>query len=342
VFGRAQEDAGVDPGPVPLEKSSAPGFEMIAESPDMQRLMHFARRVAGSEVSTILLRGESGSGKDVVARYLHYHSRREGQPFLAINCAAIPETLLESELFGYEKGAFTDARAQKKGILEMATGGSVFLDEIGEMPLAIQAKMLRVLEDQLIRRLGGTGDIQVDLRVITATNRDISQAIQQGRFRLDLYYRLNVIQIVVPPLREHREDVLPLAHHFIQSYNIKFKRDIRGISTAGVHALSTHDWPGNIRELRNAIERAMVLEESAWIGPESLGLGSLNLAGTEGVPEATNPSRPSGLSLEESEKSMVLNALQTCGWNQTRAAELLSITRDTLRYKMKKFSLRAE
>ena len=201
---------------------------MIAESADMKRVMHFARRVAASEVSTILLRGESGTGKDVVAKYLHYHSRREEQPFLAINCAAIPETLLESELFGYEKGAFTDARAQKKGILEMATGGTVFLDEIGEMPMALQAKMLRVLEDQMVRRLGGTSDIQVDLRVITATNRDLWQAIQQGRFRLDLYYRLNVIQIVVPPLREHREDILPLANHFIESYNRKFKTRHQG------------------------------------------------------------------------------------------------------------------
>jgi two-component system, NtrC family, response regulator AtoC len=315
-------------------------FEMIGPSPEMQRLMHFARRIAASEVSTILLRGESGSGKDVVAKYLHYHSRRESQPFLAINCAAIPETLLESELFGYEKGAFTDARAQKKGILEMATGGTVFLDEIGEMPLALQAKMLRVLEDQIIRRLGGTADIQVDLRVINATNRDLTQAIQQGRFRLDLYYRLNVIQIVVPPLREHREDILPLANYFIGLYNRKFKRNVEGISPEGAYALTSHDWPGNIRELRNAIERAMVLEESARIGPASLGLLS-----SQREPEAAEPIRnrtsvAAGMSLEEAEKSMVLNALQATGWNQTRAAELLSITRDTLRYKMKKFNLR--
>jgi PAS domain S-box-containing protein len=261
VFGSAKQADGPASALANPSKAMRAGFEMIADSADMQRVIQFSRRVAASEVSTVLIRGESGAGKDVIAKYVHYHSRRESQPFLAINCAAIPETLLESELFGYEKGAFTDARSQKKGILEMATGGTVFLDEIGDMPLSLQAKMLRVLEDQVIRRLGGTADIQVDLRVVTATHRDLSQAIKEGRFRLDLYYRLNVIQIQVPPLREHREDILPLANHFVQSYNRKFNRDIEGISPEGAHALVAHDWPGNVRELRNAIERAMVLEE---------------------------------------------------------------------------------
>jgi two-component system, NtrC family, response regulator AtoC len=322
------------------ERAQATSFEMIAESQDMQRLMRYAQRVAASEVSAVLIRGESGSGKDVVARYLHHESRRSSEPFLAINCAAIPETLLESELFGYEKGAFTDARAQKKGILEMASGGSVFLDEIGEMPMALQAKMLRVLEDQVIRRLGGTGDIQIDLRVITATNRDLSEAIQQGRFRMDLYYRLNVIQIAVPPLREHPEDILPLANHFVASFNRKFKKDIKGISPNGVLAMSVHTWPGNIRELRNAIERAMVLEESDWITVPSLSLG-LDPTVSPQTKALLSPSAGSqSMSLVDAEKTMVLNALQACGWNQTRAAGMLSITRDTLRYKMKKFKLR--
>src|SRR5262249_39386665 len=181
VFGAAKEDRET-PAPLSTGKPEASGFQMVAESAAMQRLMHFARRVSASEVSTILLRGESGTGREVVARCLHYHSRRATHPLLAINCAAIPETLLESELFGYERGAFTDARAQKKGILEMATGGTVFLDEIGEMPMTLQAKLLRVLENQTIRRLGGTADLQVDLRVITATNQDLWNAIQQGRF----------------------------------------------------------------------------------------------------------------------------------------------------------------
>jgi two-component system, NtrC family, response regulator AtoC len=314
----------------------------VAESEKMQRLMQFARRVAASEVSTILLTGESGTGKDVVARFLHHGSRRETQPFLAINCAAIPDTLLESELFGYEKGAFTDARVQKKGILELASGGTVFLDEIGEMTTPLQAKLLRVLEEQKVRRLGGTTDIQVDLRVITATNQDLSKAIQQGRFRLDLYYRLNVIQIVVPPLRDHKQDILALANHFIGSYNRKFNRTIQGISPEAAQALVAHDWPGNIRELRNAIERAMVLEDTQWVSSLSLGLGSgeANLAHPA---EPKPPSTPelNGMSLEEAEKTLLLNALQRAGWNQTRTAQLLSISRDTLRYRMKKYNLRS-
>jgi PAS domain S-box-containing protein len=307
--------------------------EIVAESPEMQRLIHFTRRVAASEVSAILLRGESGTGKDVIARFLHYHSRRGLQPFLAINCAAIPETLLESELFGYEKGAFTDARERKKGILELASGGTVFLDEIGEMPMALQAKLLRVLEDQKVRRLGGAADIQTDLRVITATNQDLWRAIEQGRFRLDLYYRLNVIQIAVPPLREHKADVIPLANHFLAGYNSKFQRRVRGVAPEAARALLEHAWPGNIRELRNAIERAMVLEEGEWIGPESLDLGPGHVAET--TPAAEKPT--TGLSLEEAEKSMLLHALQEAGWNQTQAARSLSISRDTLRYRMKKY-----
>ena len=343
VFGNAKQADGTDSASPNRPKAPQSGFEIVAGSADMQRVIQFTRRVAASEVSTVLILGESGAGKDVIARYLHYHSRRERQPFLAINCAAIPETLLESELFGYEKGAFTDARSQKKGILELATGGTVFLDEIGDMPLSLQAKMLRVLEDQVIRRLGGIADIQVDLRVVTATHRDLSQLIKEGRFRLDLYYRLNVIQILVPPLREHREDILPLAHHFVDSYNRKFKRDLKGISPEGAHALVTHDWPGNIRELRNAIERAMVLEEGSWIGPASLGIGPTRMAaGKEPETASSQGSGIPAISLEDAEKAMVLNALQTSGWNQTRAAELLSITRDTLRYRMKKFDLRPD
>ncbi|MDP8979125.1 MAG: sigma 54-interacting transcriptional regulator [Acidobacteriota bacterium] len=336
VFGAAREDR-ARLAAVPNEKGPNVGFEIIAESEEMQRLMHFARRVAASEVSTILLRGESGAGKDVIANFLHHGSARASQPFLAINCAAIPDTLLESELFGYEKGAFTDARAQKKGILELASGGTVFLDEIGEMAPSLQAKLLRVLEEQKVRRLGGAADVDVDLRVITATNQDLAQAIQQGRFRLDLYYRINVIQIVVPPLRDHKQDLLPLANHFIASYNRKFKRAIQGLSPEAAEALLAHDWPGNIRELRNAIERAMVLEPTPWVSTLSLGLGSGDV--TLAHPASQAPDL-TGMSLEAAEKTMLLNALQKAGWNQTRASQLLSITRDTLRYKMKKFNLR--
>jgi transcriptional regulator with PAS, ATPase and Fis domain len=306
----------------------------------MKQVLRFARRVAESEVSTILLEGESGTGKDVFAQFIHHVGRHREGPFVPLNCAAIPETLLESELFGYEKGAFTDARAPKAGIFEIATGGTIFLDEIGEMPVVLQAKLLRALEDQNFRRLGGVRDIQVDLRVIAATNRKLTDAIEQGKFRLDLYYRLNVIQVVLPPLRDRREDVLPLAENFIRHYNAKFKRNVQGVSHGAAAALLTHNWPGNVRELRNVIERAMVLEESEWIQ-----LGNLQIAREDGQPamhelavEAGDPS--SDFSLEEAEKSLLRKALEKAGGNQTRAAVMLGITRDTLRYKMKKFDLR--
>jgi transcriptional regulator with PAS, ATPase and Fis domain len=295
----------------------------------MKQVIQFARRIAGSEVSTVLIEGESGTGKDILAKYVHYHSGRRAQPFLAINCAAIPETLLESELFGYEKGAFTDARQQKRGILELASGGTIFLDEIGEMPLALQAKLLRVLEEQAFRRLGGVKDIRVDLRVITATNQDLGQAIRQGRFRLDLYYRLNVIQLAIPPLRERRDDILPLVSHFISSLNQRFKRQIKGVSPRAAELLLGHDWPGNVRELRNTIERAMVLEERSWVQPASLGI---RRHASAGVPGSTTSASLNfeGMSLEEAERKMLLRALEKSGWNQSQAARALGISRDTL------------
>ncbi|MEP7362243.1 MAG: sigma 54-interacting transcriptional regulator [Acidobacteriota bacterium] len=334
------------PIPRPPSKSELGGFEMVVESALMRQVVNFARRVAASEVSTILLEGESGTGKDVLAKFLHYHSARSSEPFLAINCAAIPETLLESELFGYEKGAFTDARAQKRGILELATNGTVFLDEIGDLPLSLQAKLLRVLEEQKFRRLGGVKDIEVNLRIITATNRNLREAIEQSRFRLDLFYRLNVIQLTIPSLRERPEDILPLAAHFLLFYSQRFKRDIRGLSPAAESAMLQHDWPGNVRELRNTIERAVVLEESTWVQPENLGIrGGFASPGVPIVVPAAVLLRPAaasleGMSLEEAEKTMLLHALEKTGWNQTQAAKLLDVTRDTLRYKMKKYDLK--
>jgi PAS domain S-box-containing protein len=316
-------------------------FKMIAVSPPMKQLLAFARRVAQSEVSTILLEGESGTGKDVLAQFLHSYGRRHEGPFVALNCAAIPETLLESELFGYEKGAFTDARAVKAGILEIASGGSIFLDEIAEMPLTVQAKLLRVLEEQCFRRLGGVRDIQVDVRVVAATNRKLTDAIEEGRFRLDLYYRLNVIQVSLPPLRERKEDILPLALHFVQVYNVKFKRNMQGISHTAAAALMSHAWPGNVRELRNVVERAMVLEESERIQSTSLYLAANGVAlGRAGVQQPEEAEAPFQASLAEAEKNLVMKALHKASGNQTRAAVLLGITRDTLRYKMKKFNLR--
>jgi len=316
--------------------------EIVAESRGMRDVLNFVRRVAVSEATTIMLEGENGTGKDLIAKTLHYQSLRQAEPFIAINCAAIPETLLESELFGYEKGAFTDARAQKRGIFELADKGTLFLDEIGEMPLALQAKLLRVLEEQCFRRLGGLKDINLDLRVITATNKNLQEAVKEGAFRQDLYFRLNVIQISIPALRDRPEDILPLAHFFVEHYNRKFRRHIEGISQEAQHLMITHSWPGNVRELRNAIERAMILEESALLTTSSLPL-TLNHpagAGDGSLPRLSYQIPDEGISLEENERNLVARALEKTGGNQTQAARLLRITRDTLRYKMKKFHLK--
>lgn len=345
VFEAAKEEPpGISEAQRPAD--SPAGFEMVLESSAMKEVMSLARRVAASEVSTVLIDGESGAGKDVLARYLHEQSSRSEQPFLAINCASIPETLIESELFGYEKGAFTDARQQKRGILELASGGTIFFDEIGEMPLALQAKLLRVLEEQTFRRLGGVKDIQVDLRIIAATNRDLREAIRDGRFRLDLYYRLNVIQLTIPPLRERRDAILPLARYFLRTFNLKFKRQLEGFSPEAEQALLAHDWPGNVREVRNTVERAMVVEEGSRIRPASLGLrrGLPDAAPSPPAPVPASPVAPAfeGMSLGDAEQTMLVSALVKTGWNQTRAARLLGVTRDTLRYKMKKFKLKEE
>ena len=323
------------------EESAPQKREVIAESPPMRDVLNFVRRVAASEATTILLEGENGTGKDLVAKTLHYQSLRQAEPFIAINCAAIPDSLLESELFGYEKGAFTDARAQKRGIFELADKGTLFLDEVGEIPLMLQAKLLRVLEDQSFRRLGGLKDIQLDLRVVAATNKNLREAVKEGAFRQDLYFRLNVIQILIPPLRDRADDIVPLTHFFIEHYNRKFKRNIEGVTDSAAKLLLYHDWPGNVRELRNAIERAMILEESSLITPASLPIAISRPDGDaphEVAAPATVPS--DGMSLEDNERSLLVRALEKTNGNQTQAARLLRVTRDTLRYKMKKFSLR--
>jgi PAS domain S-box-containing protein len=302
---------------------------VIAESPVMLDILKLVRRIGASEAATVLLDGESGTGKDLIAKTLHHQSLRQAGPFIAVNCAAIPGTLLESELFGYEKGAFTDARAQKRGIFELADRGTLFLDEIGEIPLILQAKLLRVLEEQTFRRLGGLADIQLDLRVVAATNKNLREAVKQKVFRQDLYFRLNVIQITIPPLRDRREDIPPLAKWFIEHYNRKFKHNIQGLSSFATQLLLSYDWPGNVRELRNAIERGMILEESTLITSSSL-------------PIAIS-SPPVGqirfTALHESERILVGRALEQTGGNQTQAARLLRLTRDQLRYKRRKLSL---
>ena len=329
--------------------------EVVGTSPKMTELMSFVRKVASSEATTILIQGESGTGKDLIAKAIHYESSRQERPFVAINCSAIPETLMEAELFGHEKGAFTDAKQMKKGLFEVADGGSLFLDEIGELSPLLQAKLLRVLEDQVIRRVGGVRDMQVDVRVIAASNRDLEKAEREGQFRQDLYYRLAIIAIFIPPLRERKEDILPLVDFFIERYNRKFKKSVRGITDETRRLLLNHNWPGNVRELKNSIERAMILEDEPLLRPaylpfsvgESGGLtafertspedGGQKIANGRVLPRLYIPE--GGTSLEEVERSMVELAMRQANGNQTHAARLLDISRDALRYKLKKFGL---
>jgi transcriptional regulator with PAS, ATPase and Fis domain len=325
----------------------------------MTDLMGFVRKVASSEATTILIQGESGTGKDLIAKAIHYESARHEKPFVPINCSAIPETLMEAELFGHERGAFTDAKTMKKGLFEVADGGTLFLDEIGELSPLLQAKLLRVLEDQVIRRVGGTKDMQVDVRVIAASNRDLEKAVREGQFRQDLYYRLAIISIFLPPLRERKEDILPMVEFFVERYNRRFKKAIRGITEESRKLLISHDWPGNVRELKNAIERAMILEETDFLRPAYLpfsvgrapdGMTAFEaVAGESGQQLANGRSLPrlsipeGGTSLEEVERALVEMAMRQANNNQTHAARLLDISRDALRYKLKKFGLmRAE
>src|SRR5436190_2857675 len=244
----------------------------------MREMLALAHKVAASEVSSVLLQGESGTGKDLVAKAIHYASRRAEAPFVAINCAAIPANLIESELFGYEKGAFTDAKVRKEGLCEQAEGGTLLLDEIGELELGLQAKLLRVLEEGAFRRVGGLKDVPLDARIIVATNRDLKTESDAGRFRLDLYYRFSVIQIDMPALRERDDDVITLANHYINYFNKQFTKRVRGLSPEVTQRFRKYRWPGNVRELRNIIERVMILEESDIITTQYLPRGFDNLA----------------------------------------------------------------
>lgn len=316
--------------------------QIIGRSPAMREMLSIARKVAESEVSSVLLQGESGTGKDLVAKAIHYQSNRADGPFIAINCAAIPATLIESELFGYEKGAFTDAKARKEGMFEQAEGGSLLLDEIGELELSLQAKLLRVLEEGAFRRVGGLKDIPFDARIIAAANRDLRSESEAGRFRLDLYYRLSVIQIDIPALRERGDDVIQLAEHYIESFGKRLKKTVRGIENDVAEAFRRYHWPGNVRELRNVIERALILEDDDVITtkyvPRNLGAGPGQTDSDANGLGALEMFRlpPAGASLEQVEMSLVRQAIGRSGGNQTRAAELLGISRDQLRYRLKK------
>ena len=338
------------------EVRSEVGYDsVVSVSPKMTELMNFVKKVASCEATTILIQGESGTGKDLIAKAIHYESSRHEKPFVAINCSAIPETLMEAELFGHEKGAFTDAKQMKKGLFEAADGGTLYLDEIGELSPVLQAKLLRVLEDQVIRRIGSVRDMQVDVRVIAASNRDLEKAVREGQFRQDLYYRLAIIAIFIPPLRDRKEDILPLVDFFIDRYNRRFRKQIRGITDDTRYLILSHNWPGNVRELKNTIERGMILEEEQFLRPVYLPF-SVGDSGGRTLFERTSPADggrtlpngrtlprlyipEGGTSLEEVEHSMIELAMSRANHNQTNAAKLLDISRDALRYKLKKFGV---
>jgi DNA-binding NtrC family response regulator len=314
---------------------------IVAGSPAMNEVLRLVQRVASSEASTILILGESGVGKGLIARALHAEGAAADRPFMHITCTALPETLLESELFGHEKGAFTDAKIQKKGLFELAEGGSVFLDEIGDLSQALQGKLLRFLEDKVFRRVGGTRDIRVNVRILAATNKDLGQEVAAGRFRRDLYFRLKVIPIEIPPLRERREDVLPLARAFIRHFDAELRKSVRGLDPAAERLLEAYHWPGNVRELRNAIERAVLLTEGETVGPTDLPLEIRNGSGPRDAAEASAGFRlpAGGVRLDELERDLLRQALERARGNRTRAGRLLGINRDGIRYRIQKFGL---
>jgi len=308
---------------------------IVGQSAALVAVKALLRKVATSPASTVLLTGESGTGKDLAAKVIHYNSSRASKPFMNITCSALPETLLESELFGHERGAFTGADRQKRGLFETADGGTVFLDEIGEMVPALQAKLLRFLEEKTFKRVGGATDIHVDVRVIAATNRHLQEEVRQGRFREDLFYRLNVLPIPLPPLRDRAEDIPVLVTFYVDAYNTEFKKRVRGVASEALRQLQRHPWPGNIRELRNAVERAMLLTENDTLTAEDFtgaAAGLVRLSDRVELPS-------SGIDLEQLERSLVIQALERTGWNQTRAAALLGLNRDQIRYRIEKFQL---
>jgi DNA-binding NtrC family response regulator len=318
-------------------------FQLIGRSPAMREVLDLVNKISASQATTVLLEGDSGTGKNVVAKAIHYGSPRADRPFVTITCSALTETLLESELFGHERGAFTDAKTQKKGLLEVADGGTAFLDEIGEMGLGMQSKMLRFLEDKTFKRVGGTRDIVVDVRIVAATNRNLERAVEAGHFREDLYYRLKVIPIRLPTLAERREDVTLLALHFLDQFNRSFRKNTTEIDPDALKLLGTYHWPGNIRELRNVIERIMILENKERIEvpdlPAAIARPTVDRShgAAAQAPEAQIP--VGSMTLDELEKQAIAQALEQAGHNQVRAAKLLGISRDTLRYRMKKFGL---
>ena len=313
---------------------------IIGKSPAMKDIIALAKKVAASDANTILIQGESGTGKSLLARAIHYHSPRASEPFVEVTCTAIPETLIESELFGHEKGAFTDAKASKKGLFEVAGGGTIYLDEIGDIKLSAQAKLLRALEEKTFKRVGGLKDIKVNVRIIATTNKkDLEGAVRDGSFRADLYYRLKVFPIFIIPLRERKEDIIPLAMHHIKRFNKEFRKNVKSISPEAEKFLLNYPWHGNARELRNVVERICILEDTDIICPEHLPSEITVYADPESGDSDSTDLPGEGLSLKDVEKDMVARAMKKAGGNQTKAARLLGISRDALRYKIQKFGL---
>ena len=326
-------------------EQDASGFgRIVARDPHMIEVLNLLRNVAASEAKTILLQGESGTGKDLVAKVLHYNSPRADRPFMNITCTALAETLLESELFGHEKGAFTDASEQKKGLFELADGGTIYLDEIGDMPPPLQAKLLRFLEEKAFRRVGGTVDIVVDVRIIAATNKDLRNLVAKNQFREDLFYRLNIFPITLPPLRDRPQDVPILANHFVEQFKAEFHKQMTGIDPAAMAVMQAYAWPGNIREMRNLIERAVLLTGGGRLTIDSLPAELLTPAiiatgEPESDPEPLIVLGPKGVNLALLEQRLVEKALEHAGGNQSQAAQLLGLSRDQFRYRLRKFGL---
>ena len=319
---------------LPSEEKRPQFVSIVGKSKPIKQVFGIIRMVARADC-TVLLRGESGTGKELVARAIHSTSRRAGGPFVAINCAAIPESLLESELFGYEKGAFTGATTRKLGKLELASRGTILLDEIADMSLAMQAKMLRVIQERTVERLGGTGLTQIDTRVITATNRNLEELTMKKAFRKDLYYRLNVVSVYLPALRERKEDISLLVSHFIRKYNRVNNKKTKGISTRALNLLMDYDWPGNVRELQNCIERAVVLGQGDILHPSDICLEPREKPlGSRVTPSSM------AISMAEADRKLILETLRLTHWNRNKAAKSLGIHRNTLRRKIRHLRIR--
>lgn len=312
---------------------------IIGTNSKMRECVKIAEKVSPSG-STVLIYGESGTGKELIAKAIHLNSPRKDRPFMAVNCAAIPENLLESELFGYEKGAFTGAFARKIGLFEYADGGTVFLDEIGDMGIALQAKLLRTLQEKEIRRLGGTVSVKIDVRIIAATNKNLEDEIKKNRFREDLFYRLNVIAVCLPPLRERREDIPELARHFIEQCIMSSKKDIRDISDDVINLLVNYNWPGNVRQLESVIERAVLLTDGKTLDADALPMEIKNRPYQIGTIDFEIPDE--GISFDEFEKEIFVKAMIKSKWVMAKAANLLGISYRTLQYRLEKFGIRKE